>query len=67
MTKSAIFEVDGTLVDSVDLHASAWQEALAGATQRFTDSVGDALENATQPTGHGHYWVVMTRAARVTP
>jgi beta-phosphoglucomutase-like phosphatase (HAD superfamily) len=28
MTKAAIFDVDGTLVDSVDLHASAWQEAL---------------------------------------
>ncbi len=29
MTKAAVFDVDGTLVDSVDLHASAWQEALA--------------------------------------
>ena len=28
MPKAAIFNVDGTLVDSVDLHASAWQEAL---------------------------------------
>jgi HAD superfamily hydrolase (TIGR01509 family) len=28
MPKAAIFDVDGTLVDSVDLHASAWQEAL---------------------------------------
>ena len=28
MAKAAIFDVDGTLVDSVDLHASAWQEAL---------------------------------------
>jgi HAD superfamily hydrolase (TIGR01509 family) len=27
--QSAIFDVDGTLVDSVDLHARAWQEALA--------------------------------------
>src|SRR5437899_2764097 len=26
--KAAIFDVDGTLVDSVDLHAHAWQEAL---------------------------------------
>src|SRR5437763_10440226 len=25
----AIFDVDGTLVDSVDLHARAWQEAFA--------------------------------------
>ena len=29
MIKAVIFDVDGTLVDSVDLHARAWQEALA--------------------------------------
>ena len=29
MLKAVIFDVDGTLVDSVDLHARAWQEALA--------------------------------------
>ena len=29
MLKAAIFDIDGTLVDSVDLHARAWQEALA--------------------------------------
>lgn len=28
MKKAAIFDVDGTLLDSVDLHARAWQEAL---------------------------------------
>jgi HAD superfamily hydrolase (TIGR01509 family) len=28
MPKAAIFDVDGTLVDSVDLHALAWHEAL---------------------------------------
>lgn len=28
MPKAAIFDVDGTLLDSVDLHALAWQEAL---------------------------------------
>ena len=27
MPKAAIFDIDGTLVDSVDLHARAWQEA----------------------------------------
>jgi beta-phosphoglucomutase-like phosphatase (HAD superfamily) len=27
MTKAAIFDIDGTLVDSVDLHATAWQDA----------------------------------------
>jgi HAD superfamily hydrolase (TIGR01549 family) len=29
MIESVIFDVDGTLVDSVDLHARAWQDALA--------------------------------------
>ena len=29
MPKAIIFDVDGTLVDSVDLHAAAWQRALA--------------------------------------
>lgn len=27
MPKAVIFDVDGTLIDSVDLHAQAWQEA----------------------------------------
>ena len=27
MSKAVIFDIDGTLVDSVDLHARAWQEA----------------------------------------
>jgi HAD superfamily hydrolase (TIGR01509 family) len=29
MPKAVIFDVDGTLVDSVDIHARAWQEAFA--------------------------------------
>jgi HAD superfamily hydrolase (TIGR01549 family) len=29
MIAAAIFDVDGTIVDSVDLHAKAWQEAFA--------------------------------------
>ncbi len=29
MTHGIIFDIDGTLVDSVDLHARAWQDALA--------------------------------------
>ncbi|MGY2909196.1 HAD superfamily hydrolase (TIGR01549 family) [Bradyrhizobium sp. URHC0002] len=28
MPKAAIFDLDGTLLDSVDLHAMAWQEAM---------------------------------------
>jgi beta-phosphoglucomutase-like phosphatase (HAD superfamily) len=27
MPKAVIFDVDGTLVDSVDLHAAAWRDA----------------------------------------
>jgi HAD superfamily hydrolase (TIGR01509 family) len=29
MIEAAIFDIDGTLVDSVDLHAECWREALA--------------------------------------
>jgi HAD superfamily hydrolase (TIGR01509 family) len=28
MVRAVIFDIDGTLIDSVDLHAGAWQEAL---------------------------------------
>ncbi len=40
--KAAIFDVDGTLVDSVDLHAAAWQRALAkfGHQVSFIDARG---------------------------
>src|SRR5213595_2054256 len=31
-----LFDVDGTLVDSVDLHARAWQEAFAHFGRRVT-------------------------------
>lgn len=39
MIHSVIFDVDGTLVDSVDLHARAWQQAFAhfGFELRFED------------------------------
>ena len=36
MPKAAIFDVDGTLLDSVDLHALAWQEAMG----KFGHDVG---------------------------
>lgn len=35
-SRAAIFDVDGTLVDSVDSHALAWQEALAHFGHRFS-------------------------------
>jgi HAD superfamily hydrolase (TIGR01509 family) len=36
LIKAIIFDVDGTLVDSVDLHARAWQEAFALYDKRFS-------------------------------
>ncbi|WP_218779324.1 HAD hydrolase-like protein [Paraburkholderia caledonica] len=47
MTKAAVFDIDGTLVDSVDLHASAWQEAFA----RFGHEV--TFEQARSQIGKG--------------
>ena len=47
MPKAAIFDVDGTLVDSVDLHARAWQEALG----HFGHNV--SFEEARRQIGKG--------------
>ena len=47
MPRAAIFDVDGTLVDSVDLHASAWQEALV----KFGHNV--TFEQARSQIGKG--------------
>ncbi|MDT7953127.1 MAG: HAD family hydrolase [Acetobacteraceae bacterium] len=40
--RAAVFDVDGTLVDSVDLHAAAWQRAFAkfGHSVSFIDARG---------------------------
>ena len=35
MVKAVIFDVDGTLVDSVDLHAKAWQDAFRDFGHEF--------------------------------
>ena len=35
MIKAVIFDVDGTLVDSVDLHAEAWRQAFAAFGHRI--------------------------------
>ncbi len=47
MPKAAIFDVDGTLVDSVDLHASAWQEAFVKFGHKVT------FEQARSQIGKG--------------
>jgi HAD superfamily hydrolase (TIGR01549 family) len=36
VVKAVIFDIDGTLVDSVDLHARAWQEAFAHFGKHFS-------------------------------
>ncbi len=47
MPKAAIFDIDGTLVDSVDLHASAWQDAF----EKFGHKV--TFEQARRQIGKG--------------
>ena len=47
MVEAVIFDIDGTLVDSVDLHASAWVEAF----QQFGHQV--LFEDARRQIGKG--------------
>src|ERR1700761_208223 len=47
MPKAAIFDLDGTLLDSVDLHALAWHEAFV----KFGHDVG--FESARSQIGKG--------------
>src|SRR5690349_2964224 len=47
MRKAAIFDLDGTLIDSVDLHALAWHEAM----MRFGHKV--SFEEARTQIGKG--------------
>ena len=47
MASAAIFDLDGTLLDSVDLHAIAWQEAMA----KFGHDV--SFEQARSQIGKG--------------
>jgi beta-phosphoglucomutase-like phosphatase (HAD superfamily) len=47
MVRAVIFDVDGTLVDSVDLHARAWQEAF----RHFGKEV--SYEDVRQQIGKG--------------
>jgi beta-phosphoglucomutase-like phosphatase (HAD superfamily) len=36
LTRTIIFDIDGTILDSVDLHAKAWQEAFAHFGYNFS-------------------------------
>src|SRR3569833_307066 len=36
VTKAVIFDIDGTILDSVDLHAKAWQEAFEHFGYKFS-------------------------------
>jgi phosphoglycolate phosphatase-like HAD superfamily hydrolase len=47
LPKAAIFDLDGTLLDSVDLHALAWQESLV----KFGHAV--RFENVRSQIGKG--------------
>ena len=47
MPKAAIFDLDGTLLDSVDLHALAWHEAM----KKFGHDV--SFERARSQIGKG--------------
>ncbi|MEA2903336.1 MAG: hypothetical protein QOI12_723 [Alphaproteobacteria bacterium] len=48
MLKAVIFDIDGTLIDSVDLHAESWVRALAhfGVSARLDDVRGHIGEGA---------------------
>ncbi len=50
MSKAVVFDVDGTLIDSVNLHAKAWQDAFAeyGRTIAFDDIRGQIGKGGDQ-------------------
>src|SRR6202035_3211818 len=52
LPKAAIFDVDGTLLDSVDLHALAWHEAMV----KFGHDVG--FEQARGQIGKGGHKLI---------
>ncbi len=54
MPKAAIFDLDGTLLDSVDLHAIAWHEAM----MKFGHDV--SFEQARSQIGKGGDKLILT-------
>jgi phosphoglycolate phosphatase-like HAD superfamily hydrolase len=66
LPKAAIFDLDGTLIDSVDLHALAWHEALRefghdvsfeqarGQIGKGGDKLIPAFLTASEQLDHGH-------------
>ncbi len=50
MPKAALFDIDGTLVDTVDFHAAAWVDAFAefGKTVAFEDVRGQIGKGGDQ-------------------
>ena len=50
MPKAAIFDLDGTLLDSVDLHALAWHEAMA--------KFGHDVSFSNRPLGVKHFQTI---------
>lgn len=59
--KAAIFDIDGTLVDSVDLHARAWQEAF----RKYGHDI--AFEAVRQQIGKGGAQLVIFLTPRCAP
>ena len=59
-TQGAIFDVDGTLVDSVDLHARNWQRVFA---EYGKDTQVAVVESKAGSSASGDWPVTITRPA----
>jgi beta-phosphoglucomutase-like phosphatase (HAD superfamily) len=40
--KAILFDIDGTLIDSNDMHVLAWEEAFAGIGETSPDNVANS-------------------------
>jgi len=60
MTKAVLFDVDGTLIDTVDLHAKAWVEALQhfGIRSTFED-MRLQIAKGLSPNNRVSLWAVV--------